>query len=159
MMPTQLAAPACTEDPAARTRPRVAAHPQVAMLAMGLAVLAARLLEHPYAGLILPSAYGSAEYFHYTEDFLTPRLPAEALVLAAIAAALARSYLWAALAVLTALLVHPIMGLAGGVWYLLERANYWSYYQVVGAEPVTIDSNKTSGRMYLYRCADFGKAP
>ncbi len=63
--------------------------------------------------IALPSVYGSANFFHYTENFLTPRLPAEALVLAAVAAALTQRYVWAALSIVTALLVHPIMGVAG----------------------------------------------
>lgn len=72
-----------------------------------LALLATGLL------IALPSAYGNGDYFHYTESFLTPRLPAEALVLAAIAAMLARQRVWAALGILGALLLHPIMGAAG----------------------------------------------
>lgn len=86
------------------------------LLAGTTALLATGLL------LALPSAYGSADFFHYTENFLTPRLPAEALVLAAIAAALAQRYVWAALAVLAALLLHPIMGAAGVALLVLTFA-------------------------------------
>ncbi len=72
-----------------------------------LALLATGLLA------VMPSAYGSGGFFHYTENFLTPRLPAEALVLAAIAATFASRYAWAAVCALTALLLHPLIGSAG----------------------------------------------
>ncbi len=72
-----------------------------------LAVLATGLLA------ALASPYGATGIFHYTENFLTPRLPAEALVLAAITAMLAKRYAWAAIFELAALLLHPLMGSAG----------------------------------------------
>jgi hypothetical protein len=77
------------------------------LMPAGLALLATGLL------IVLPSTYGSASFFHYTENFLTPRLPAEALVLGALAAALAQRYIWSTVFSVCALLVHPVMGLAG----------------------------------------------
>jgi len=72
-----------------------------------LALLATGLL------IALPSNYGCADFFHYTENFLTPRLPAEALVLAAIIATLSRRYWLTAACMLAALLLHPLMSMAG----------------------------------------------
>lgn len=69
--------------------------------------------------LALPGEYGSGVFFHYLEDFLTPRLPAEALVLAAIAATLAHRYWWGSLYLLAALLLHPIMAAAGVAFLVL----------------------------------------
>jgi hypothetical protein len=63
--------------------------------------------------VVLPGAYGSGAFFAFLEGFLTPRLPAEALVLAAVAATLARRYGLAVLALVAATLLHPIMAAAG----------------------------------------------
>ena len=62
---------------------------------------------------VLPGAYGSGAFFAFLEGFLTPRLPAEALVLAAVAATLACRYGLAVLALVAATLLHPIMAAAG----------------------------------------------
>jgi hypothetical protein len=66
----------------------------------------------------LPSAYAPHDLFSYVEDFLTPRQMAEALVLASLAATLARRYLLTGLCLLAAGLLHPIMTLAGIVMLL-----------------------------------------
>jgi hypothetical protein len=67
----------------------------------------------------LPGEYGSGIFFHYLEDFLTPRLPAEALVLAGVAAALTHRYWWGGVCVLAAMLLHPIMAAAGVAFLVL----------------------------------------
>lgn len=63
--------------------------------------------------LALPGFYGSGHLFSYTEDFLTARLPAEALVLASLAAALWERMKIALASILAALLIHPIIASAG----------------------------------------------
>ena len=75
---------------------------------LGLALLAA-----------VPGEYGSGSVFHFLENFLTPRMPAEALVLAAILAALAARYWIGAGCIVAAMLIHPIMGVAGAALLVL----------------------------------------
>lgn len=62
---------------------------------------------------MLPGDYGAYHMFQYSENFLTPRLPAEALVLGAVAAALGSRYIVAVVCLLAAGLLHPIMAAAG----------------------------------------------
>jgi hypothetical protein len=63
--------------------------------------------------LITPGAYGAQGIFHIAEDFATPRLAAEALVLASLLAMLdGRRGLAMALCAAAALL-HPLMAMAG----------------------------------------------
>ena len=63
--------------------------------------------------LAIPGTYGSDRIFHYLETIVTPRMPAEALVLCGLAAALsARGGLAVLLCALAALL-HPVMAAAG----------------------------------------------
>lgn len=69
--------------------------------------------------ILVPGEYGSGSYFHYSEAFLTSRLPAEALVLGALAATLARRYWIAAVCMLAAMLLHPIMAAAGAAMITL----------------------------------------
>jgi hypothetical protein len=69
--------------------------------------------------LALPGEYGSGILFHYLEDFLTPRLPAEALVLAAVAATLNHRYWLGSLCLLAAMVLHPIMAAAGVAFLVL----------------------------------------
>ena len=69
--------------------------------------------------LAAPGEYGSFIFFHYLEGFLTPRLPAEALVLAAIAATLTRRYWLGGVCLVGALLLHPIMATAGVAFLVL----------------------------------------
>lgn len=67
----------------------------------------------------LPSDYGARGVFHYLEDFLTPRMPAEALVLGALIAALRQRYWIAGGCVVAAMLLHPIMGATGAAFLIL----------------------------------------
>ncbi len=78
------------------------------------AVMPARLALYGLAVLVaIPGDYGSDRIFTCVEQFLTPRMAAEALVLASLAAALsARTRLATALIAL-ATLMHPIMASAG----------------------------------------------
>ena len=75
---------------------------------------------------VVPSHYG--QVFRYSEQFATPRLPAEALVLAGLAA-LASGRHWMALAALAlGAAIHPIMaasGLAVWVLFLVGRDRRW----------------------------------
>lgn len=80
-----------------------------------LALLAVGLL------IVLPSGYGAYYIFNYTEDFLTPREPAEAFVLAGLAAAVANRYVWSLVAIAAAMALHPIMGFAGLLMLLTLR--------------------------------------
>jgi hypothetical protein len=66
-----------------------------------------------------PGEYGSADTFHIMEGFITPRLPAEALVVAALAAALSQRHWIAAFCVAAAMSLHPIMGCAGAAMLIL----------------------------------------
>lgn len=75
---------------------------QSAMAFLGLAVFIA-----------IPGNYGADRVFTCIEPFMTPRMPAEALVLLAIAAGLNRRPSLCSVLVIAALLVHPIMALAG----------------------------------------------
>jgi hypothetical protein len=63
----------------------------------------------------LPSSYGVGSIFNYVESFLTSRQMSEALVLAAVSSTLARRPLMTAVCLLAAMLLHPIMALAGFV--------------------------------------------
>ena len=61
----------------------------------------------------LPTDYGSLQIFSCTEDFLTPRLPAEALVLGGLSAVMVSRYAVGVLCLLGAVALHPIIGSAG----------------------------------------------
>ena len=63
--------------------------------------------------VVLPAYYGWGEVFAYTESFLTPRQPAEAFALAGLIAALAHRQVLAGCLMLCALLLHPIIAVAG----------------------------------------------
>lgn len=75
---------------------------------LGVALLAA-----------VPGEYGSGVTFHFLENFLTPRMPAEALVVAAVLAALSKRYWIGAGCIIAAMLIHPIMGAAGAAFMVL----------------------------------------
>src|SRR5215831_2499537 len=62
---------------------------------------------------VVPLTYGARKVFFVMEDFVTPRLLAETFVLLGLSAALDRRFKLAALAMLVAGLVHPIMALTG----------------------------------------------
>lgn len=72
--------------------------------------------------IVLPSGYGAYYVFTYTEEYLTPRQPAEAFVLAGLAAALAGRYGWGLVSSAVAMSLHPIMGCAGAVMLVSLRA-------------------------------------
>jgi hypothetical protein len=76
------------------------ASPKIAALSIGLV-------------LILPGNYGSDFVFTYLETFITPRLFAEALTLLAIASFLADRRIPGTLLLISALLLHPLMAMAG----------------------------------------------
>ncbi len=71
--------------------------------------------------IALPGDYGADRIFACLESFLTPRMAAEALVLAGLAAALRGRMALALASTAAALLLHPLMGLAGAVALLLHR--------------------------------------
>lgn len=62
---------------------------------------------------VLPVSYGDHNIFFFAETSATPRPLAEAAVMAALAALLARRYLLVAVALAFAALIHPIMAAAG----------------------------------------------
>lgn len=76
--------------------------------------------------IVVPTAYGGAEAFQYREPFLTARLPAEAAVCLALCGWLRGQRWFAALAISTAALLHPLMALpavlAGAIGYLISTA-------------------------------------
>jgi hypothetical protein len=91
---------------------------QAALLTCGW--LLARRFMSPLAatlgvGLLAaaPGEYGYSDIFHIMEGFITPRLPAEALVVGALVAALSQRHLIAAGCVVVAMSLHPIIGCAG----------------------------------------------
>jgi hypothetical protein len=78
------------------------------------AVMPARMALYGLAVFIaIPGDYGADRIFTSVEQFLTPRMAAEALVLAGLAAALSKRP-WAGVALLAlAALLHPLMAAAG----------------------------------------------
>ncbi|HTX23790.1 MAG TPA: hypothetical protein VMD03_03965 [Steroidobacteraceae bacterium] len=99
-----------------------------------LALIAIALL------VALPLDYGAGRIFNVTETFLTPRLPAEALTLAGIAAALSSRRVLAGACLLAATLLHPILAAAGiaVLLCLLIGARYRSAAFLVGAGLVLV---------------------
>ena len=97
---------------------------QAALLACAWA-LARRLMRPLDATLgtallvLLPNEYGGGITFRYLEDFITARVPAEALVVGAVLAAVTRRYWIAVALVVAALLIHPVMGAAGAAFLLI----------------------------------------
>lgn len=63
--------------------------------------------------IAIPGEYGALRVFTCIEAFLTPRMAAEALVLAALAAALTSRRILGAALMVTAGLMHPVMAAAG----------------------------------------------
>ncbi|MEA3152005.1 MAG: hypothetical protein QOD56_2944, partial [Gammaproteobacteria bacterium] len=61
----------------------------------------------------IPGDYGSDRIFTCFESFLTPRMAAEALTLGGLAAAMTHRRLWAAMLLVLAALIHPVMAAAG----------------------------------------------
>ena len=69
--------------------------------------------------LAVPGEYGAYDVFHIMEGFLTPRLPAEALVVGGLVAGLSQRYWIAAFCVAAAMSLHPIIGCAGAAMLIL----------------------------------------
>ena len=95
----------------------------------GAYVLAKALLRDPVralaavAGLVaLPSVYGAQFSFSYGEQFLTPRLFAEAVTMAALGCALRGFPGPAAAALAAAAAFHPVMAVSGASALLLYKA-------------------------------------
>lgn len=65
--------------------------------------------------LTLPSMYGMVIMFSYDEPFLTPRLPAEALVIMCIGFLARQRWKLAAASLVLAGLFHPLQAIAGGI--------------------------------------------
>lgn len=63
--------------------------------------------------LVIPAYYGPGRIFYFLEGFVTPRQLAEALTLFCLAAWFTNRYLLAIVSAGCAMLVHPIIGLAG----------------------------------------------
>jgi hypothetical protein len=83
------------------------------LMAPSQAILATALL------VALPGIYGGHTVFSYAETVLAPRVPAEALVLASLAATLSRRYVICGACLLGAALLHPLMAAAGWVMQFL----------------------------------------
>jgi hypothetical protein len=89
------------------------------VLLVGAWLLARRFMSALAATLAVallvaaPGEYGASDVFHVIEGFITPRMPAEALVVLALVAGLNRRYWIAALVSAGALALHPIIGCAG----------------------------------------------
>ncbi len=69
----------------------------------------------------LPGNYGSDFIFTYLETFLTPRLLAEALTLFALVGFMRARWMLASLLLLGALLLHPIMAMAGAAFMVASQ--------------------------------------
>jgi hypothetical protein len=137
-----------------------------AALAGAAWTLARRLMGRSEAllavGLLyaLELSYGAQGIFYVVEDFLSPRILGEALVLWGIAAALGESRLCSGLCLIAALLIHPLMAAAGVlvvVWLQINRtearrAARWIGPALAGAiaAAALLGSAVLSGRM------DFG---
>ncbi len=67
----------------------------------------------------LPDGYGAHHIFTASERVMTARMPANALVLAALAAWLSRRYVISGVCLAAAALLHPLMAVAGGVLLLM----------------------------------------
>ncbi len=68
-----------------------------------------------FLGLVvtIPVAYGGRDVFHAGEAFAVPRIWAEALVMLGISNWVREKWLWAAMSLVMAALLHPLMALAG----------------------------------------------
>lgn len=78
--------------------------------------------------LALPSMYGMIIMFSYDEPFLTPRLPAEALVIASIGLLCRKNWKLAAASLVLAGLFHPLQAVAGAiiVWaWAVQQDRRW----------------------------------
>jgi len=99
--------------------------PRLVLLGVGLLV-------------VVPGYYGAMRIFQFAEPFLTARLPAEALSLLAIALYLQGRRLAGGLAVLIALLVHPLMAFPAVLLIgLIEILQRWGARVAWGAIALT----------------------
>jgi hypothetical protein len=98
------------------------------------AVMPARMALYGLAVFIaIPGDYGADRIFTSVEQFLTPRMAAEALALAGLAAALS-TRTWAGVALLTlAVLLHPLMAAAGMMALLCLKPRAMTVVAGVGA--------------------------
>lgn len=85
-------------------------------------------------GLILtiPSSYGAERVFYYIELFVTPRMLSEAFVLFSVVAWLNKKNIMAAVLLLVASLLHPLMAMAGLVFMLANvYMVYWRRFSLL----------------------------
>ena len=86
----------------------------------GIAVFAVGLI------LAFSSSYGAERVFYYIELFVTPRMLSEAFVLFSVVAWLTKKNIMAAVLLLVATLLHPLMAAAGFVFLLSSvYIAYW----------------------------------
>ena len=94
--------------------------------------------------IAIPGDYGPGRIFTCVEQFLTPRMGAEALVLGGLAAALSAQRWLAVALIAVAMLVHPIMAAAGVValgciWFALpHRRSGFALLSVTAAALATV---------------------
>lgn len=99
---------------------------QVALLAgsilwlAGLSALIGTILKRPSermaaaCGVIaFSTSYGGFNVFHYAEPFVTPRLFAEAAVMASLALAAKGQFAWTVVLTFLAFIIHPLMAIPG----------------------------------------------
>jgi hypothetical protein len=63
--------------------------------------------------ILIPGAYGGAGVFHFNDGFLTARIPAQALIAAALVLQSRNMKMWAVSMAVAAFVIHPIMALPG----------------------------------------------
>lgn len=114
---------------------------QAAFIA-GAVLLARTIMPLPYAWLgvalvcALPGFYGARNVFAVIESFATPRLLAEALVLAGLAAFIEKRIWIAAALALGAAAIHPLMTAAGlATAVLMSSVPLHGYGESQGVEP------------------------
>lgn len=95
----------------------------------GIAVFAVGLV------LTIASSYGAERVFYYIELFVTPRMLSEAFVLFSVAAWLNKKNIVAAVLLLVAALLHPLMAMAG-LMFLLSNV-YMVYWRRLGLLIIT----------------------
>ncbi|HQR70367.1 MAG TPA: hypothetical protein PLE54_07170 [Burkholderiaceae bacterium] len=117
------------------------------LLARPLAMLSLGLL------VVVPGYYGAMRIFQFAEPFLTARLPAEALSLLAIALYLRRRWLLSGLALLVALLLHPLMAFPAvlllGILATWERWGAragWASVALVGVGAILVSALLQTGQ-------------
>jgi len=71
--------------------------------------------------IVIPGDYGAYHVFRTIEDFITPRMAAEALVLAGLSAMIAQRPAWTWIFLAAAALLHPLMAAAGIAFVLCAQ--------------------------------------